>query len=186
MRRHLGPALLCLPFLSGFAVGDSFANVDPARVEAAFLRNFAHYVAWPPQAFADDKASWRVCIIGDDPFGGTLEATLQGRTEQGRTFIVQRLDNIAELKSCHLAYIAFRTAESRRAALSELANRPVLTVGSAPDFLQEGGIVRFQVSDHVEFAVNLDRANSASLRIPAKVLEVAHEVVENGVVRRRR
>jgi YfiR/HmsC-like len=178
--------LLSLTLLSGLAVGDSFATVDAARVEAAFLRNFAHYVIWPRQAFADDKAPWQVCIIGDDPFDDILDATFRGRTEQGRSFVVRRVSRGAQLKSCQLAYVAFRTAETRRAVLSELANHPVLTVGNAPQFLQEGGIIRFSVSDHVEFAVNLDRANAVALKIPTKVLEVAQLVVENGVSRRRR
>jgi len=52
--------------------------------------------------------------------------------------------------------------------------------------LREGGIIRFQVSDRVEMDVNLDQARSASLKIQTKMLEVAHEVLENGVVRSRR
>ena len=66
------------------------------------------------------------------------------------------------------------------------ANRPVLTVGDAPTFLQEGGIIRFHVSDRVGISVNLDRANLVAVKIPANVLEVSQEVVENGVVRRLR
>jgi hypothetical protein len=178
--------LLSLELLPRPAVGDGFVSAEPAKVEAAFLRNFAHYVAWPSHAFADDKAPWRVCILGNDPFDGVLDAILQGRVEQGRSFVVKRVDTVAELRSCHLAYIAFRTAETRRAALAELASRPILTVGDAPDFLEEGGIIRFQVSDHVGFGVDLDHANSASLKIPTKMLEVAQEVVENGVIRRHR
>ena len=45
-----------------------------------------------------------------------------------------------------------------------LQDKPVLTVGEVPRFLQEGGIVRFQVADRVEMRVNLDQARSASLR----------------------
>jgi hypothetical protein len=82
--------------------------------------------------------------------------------------------------------VAYQDAARRRAALNGLKNRPVLTVGRAPGFLREGGIIRFQVSDYVEMSVNLDQARSASLKIQTKMLEVTHEVVENGVVRRRR
>jgi len=155
-------------------------------VEAAFLRNFAHYVSWPAQAFADDNTPWRVCVFGGDPFGEALEDTLKGRTEQGRGFVVRRTDIPAELRPCHVVFIAAAGGAGRRAVLADLANRPVLTVGDAPGFLQEGGIIRFQVTDHVEFGVNLDRAGAASLKIPTKMLEVAQEVVENGAVRRRR
>jgi hypothetical protein len=178
--------LLLFLLLPALVAGEEVARATPSRIEAAFLRNFAHYVAWPPQAFADEHAPWRICVLGGDPFGDVLDDTFNGRAEQGRSFVIVRTDNLADLSSCHVAYVAHRGSDSRHAALAGLANRPVLTVGDAPAFLQEGGIIRFQVTDHVEFAVNLDRANAASLKIPTKMLEVAHEIIENGVVRRRR
>jgi hypothetical protein len=181
MSRHILPTFVCL--MSCLASAQEQAPANTPRVEAAFLRNFAHYITWPNHAFANDNAPWRVCVLGGDPFGDALDDTFRGRAEQGRQFEIVRIDAPAELAPCHIAY---RGGTSRRAALAELANRPVLTVGDAPEFLQEGGMIRFQVSDHVEFGVNLDRARSASLKIQTKMLEVAQEVVENGVVRRRK
>jgi hypothetical protein len=178
-------SLLTILLLATPTWGQDAGKATPPRIEAAFLRNFARYVTWPPQAFADDRSPWRICILGNDPFGDVLDETLRGRTEQGRPFVVVRTESPAETRPCHVVFMAVHGGDSRRAALAELANRPVLTVSDAPAFLQEGGMIRFQVSDHVEFAVNLDRTNSASLRIPTKMLEVAQEVLENGIARRR-
>lgn len=172
--------------LSSPAFGVGVTKVNPARVEAAFLRNFAHYVTWPVAAFADEHAPWQICILGNDPYGDVLDETLKGRTEQGRAFVVNRVANTRALSSCQVAYIGYSSSKSRRAALAELASYPVLTVGNAPGFLQEGGMIRFQISDHVEFAINLDRTNAAALKVPTKVLEVAREIIENGTRRARR
>lgn len=174
--------LLCLPCL---AAGQEFAKVNPRKVEAAFIRNFTHYVTWPAHTFADDHSPWRICIIGDDPFGGILEDTFQGRTEQGRSFEIYHADTLAGLPQCQIVFVAYKISANRRAALAELQNRPVLTVGDASEFLKEGGIIRFDVSDHVEISVNLDQARSDSLTIQTKMLEVSHEVVRNGGVWRR-
>lgn len=184
MLRNIFLTFAC--FLSCLAGAQEQARANPPRVEAAFLRNFAHYVTWPVQAFANDNAPWRVCVLGSDPFGTVLDDTFRGRTEQGRPFEVVRADAPADIATCQIVFVAYPGSASRRAALAELKNRPVLTVGDAPEFLQEGGMIRFQVSDHVEFGVNLDRTRSASLKIQTRMLEVAHEVVENGVARRRR
>lgn len=175
--------LMCLPC---HAVGAEPAKGNLPRVEAAFLRNFAHYITWPASAFADDRSPWRICVLGKDPFGDALEKTFEGREEQGRPFEVVRTESPADLAPCHMVYFAQRTPESRRAVLAELAKRSVLTVGDAPGFLQEGGVIRFEVTDHVEFAINLDQARAASLKVQTKVLEVAYEVIENGIARRRR
>lgn len=158
------------------------ATVDPHNVEAAFLLNFARYVTWPPGAFADDRSPWHICILGGDPFGEVLDKTFRGRTEQGRPFVIVRTDKLSELKRCQIVYVAYKVSMNRRAALAELDDLPVLTVSNAPGFLQEGGIIRFDVKDFVAMSVNLDRARAASLSIQTKMLEVSDDVIENGKV----
>jgi hypothetical protein len=155
-----------------------------SRVEAAFLRNFARYVVWPPSAFAGDQAPWAVCIFGDDPFGSVLEQTFQGRTEKGRSFAVVRKVSVEQLNGCQIAYFGGANAARHRAALELLRRMPVLTVGQSPEFLAEGGIIRLTAGERIEMSVNLDQARAASLTIPTKMLEVAHEVVDQGVTRR--
>ena len=70
--------------------------------------------------------------------------------------------------------------------LRRVRDMPVLTVGSADDFLAEGGVIRLQPGERMEMSVNLDQARSASLGIPTKLLEVSRDVMENGVLRRLR
>lgn len=164
--------------------GQEWHRADPNRIEVVVLRNLAHYVAWPTDAFDDAKSPWRIGVLGADPFGKLLEEALQGRTEQGRAFEVARADTLAVLPPCQIVFVAIKDARTRRAALSSFKNQPVLTVGDVPGFLEEGGIIRFQVSDRVEMSVNLDQARSVSLRIQTKMLEVAREVLENGEIRR--
>lgn len=175
--------LACLPC---FAAAEDSQRTNATRIQAAFLRNFAHYVTWPDRAFVSGNAPWRICVLGGDPFGDALDDTFKGRTEQGRPFEIVRAETAADIAACQIVFVAYRTSASRRAALAELDDRPVLTVGDAPEFLQEGGMIRFQVSDHVEFGVNLDRTRSASLKMQTRMLEVAREVVENGVTRGRK
>lgn len=157
--------------------------MNPNKIKAAFLRNFTRYVTWPADVFADDRSPWRICILGNDPFGDILDKTLMGRAEQGRAFEILRAATLNELPRCQIVYIAYEDAAKRRAALAELKKSPVLTVGDAPEFLQEGGIIQFQIGDRVEMRINLDQARSASLTIPTKMLEVSQEVMENGVVK---
>jgi hypothetical protein len=178
--------MLAIAGVPCFAAAEDSLRANAAKVEAAFLRNFAHYVTWPEQAFASEHSPWRICVLGGDPFGNTLDETFQGRTEQGRPFEIVRAEASTDIATCQIVYVAYRTSASRRTALAELVNRPVLTVGDAPEFLQEGGMIRFLVSDHVEFGVNLDRTRSASLKMQTRLLEVAREVVENGVARSRK
>lgn len=164
--------------------GQESAVENPNKVKAAFLRNFAHYVTWPGSAFPDSRSPWRVCILGRDPFGDTLEKTFLGRTEQDRSFEVHRGDALQRLPTCQIVFLAFDDPVVRRAILSELKGKPVLTVGDTPEFLREGGVIRFQVEDRVRLSINLDQARAASLAVQTRMLEVSQEVVENGVLRK--
>lgn len=166
--------------------GQELVVDNPNKVEAAFLRNFAHYVSWPDTAFIESNSPWCVGILGRDPFGEVLETTFRGRTEQGRSFEIFRADTVDNLPPCQIVFIAYKDAAKRRAVLGELKNKPVLTVGDAPEFLREGGVIRFQVGDRVRMSINLDQARAVSLTIQTRMLEVASEVLENGVVRQMR
>lgn len=156
---------------------------DPNKVKAAFLRNFARYVVWPQKAFSDDLAPWRVCVLGSDPFGSMLEATLAGRKEQGRPFAIYRGSTLDALPACQILYVAYNQASQRRSVLSALRDQPVLTVGDGEDFLFEGGMIRFRVGERVEISVNLDRTRAASLLVQTKMLEVSYQALENGILR---
>jgi hypothetical protein len=156
---------------------------DLRRVEAAFLRNFARYVSWPETAFRDAKAPWQIGVLGRDALADALERTLQGRTEQERPFEVRRARSAEALRDCHIVFVGFEDPVRRRAALAELKGRPILTVGDAEGFLEDGGTVQLIVRDTVQFSVNLDQARAGALRIQTKMLEISRAVFENGVTR---
>jgi hypothetical protein len=166
------------------ATTQGITQVDPFNIEAAFLRNFAHYVSWPTHAFADKLSPWYICVLGKDPFGKVLESTFRGRTELGRPFKILRSDKLSDLDQCQILYIAYKVSASRRAVLAKLKDRPVLTVSNAPGFLSEGGIIRFDVADYVRISVNLDQARAVELAIQTKMLEVSNDIIENGKLRK--
>lgn len=175
-------AVLLVASRSAPAAAD-LATQNPSKVEAAYVRNFARYVTWPDGSFREPRAPWQVCVLGRDRFGDVLEQTLQGRTEQDRTFEVRRGPSGEGLHGCQIVFVGYDDAPRRRAALADLKGRPVLTVGDAEGFLEEGGIIQFVVRDTVQMSINLDPARAGALKIQTKMLEVSVAVVENGVSR---
>lgn len=176
-------ALVVILLLPGMAAGQGEAR-NSREVEAAFLRNFAHYVNWPQHAFTNEQLPWCVAILGEDPFGQILETTFNGRSEKGRSFVLFRAASLDELPNCQIVFINYENAGKRRAALEKLKNKPVLTVSDAPEFLNEGGVIQFQVGERVSMSVNLDQARAALLTIQTKMLEVSSDILENGELRR--
>lgn len=184
MRSALWRLAFALVMLPPLVASRELETHNPYKIEAAFLRNFAHYVTWPSTAFPKNRSSWHIGILGPDPFGKVMEETLEGRVEQGLPFSVFRADSLVDLPQCQIIYIAYKDARRRRAVLNILKDKPVLTVSEAEDFLIEGGVIRFQVNDKVSMGVNLDQAKRSLLSIQTKVLEVSRDILENGVVSR--
>lgn len=174
-------AALALALAPGVAApeGQALVTSNPDKLKAAFLLNFAHYVTWPDGVFPEAGTPWRICVLGAEPFGEVLERAVQGRTEKRRRFEVVHARSPRDLPPCQMVFIALDDA-GRRDALARLRHKPVLTVSDAPGFLEEGGIIRFEVRDRARMSINLDLARASSLAIDTKMLEVADEVVENG------
>lgn len=150
------------------------------EVKAAFLYNFAKFVEWPPQAFAQSSAPLRICVLGHDPFGDTLSKIVQGKSISGRIIMNQRLQSTSEARACHILFISRSDPEDLNKAIQSTRDLPVLTVGESDDFLAQGGVVNFVLEeDRVRFEINLRAAESHRLKLSSKLLAVAR-VVKSG------
>ncbi len=140
-------------------------------VKAAYLRNFVSFVEWPQNRIG---ASFNICLLGNDPFRGSLDELVQGESVNGRPVAVRRIGRVEN--TCQILFVG-STAPAAFPALS--AARPgMLLVGEKPSFLREGGMINFVVdSDRVRFDVNLKAAEQSSLKISSRLLAVARTVL---------
>jgi hypothetical protein len=148
------------------------------RIKAAFLFNFIQYVEWPPDTFKDAHDPLTYCTIGDDPFQGMLDESLNAKSAGMRPLRVQHLKPTENFQGCQILFIG--TNEKKRVAevLEALKQSPVLVVGESSHFVQQGGTVGFLSEDNtIRFEVNLDAAQRARLNISATLLSVAKSVI---------
>ncbi|MCD6049875.1 MAG: YfiR family protein, partial [Verrucomicrobia bacterium] len=109
------------------------------QVKAAFLLNFTKFVEWQAAALPEGPEPFCIVILGDDPFGQTLDATLQGETVKGHKMVIHRVQRLSDVKECHLLFISKSEKGRVSAILTELKDRPVLTVSEVDDFAERGG-----------------------------------------------
>jgi len=141
-------------------------------VKAAFLFNFTKFVQWPA-AFASAEAPFTICIVGEDPFGRTLDDLVQGESVSGHRINVQRLQGDTQ-NSCQLEYVAKNNSIPANALE---AGSGVLTVGEGDEFVRRGGMVGFVIDDRrVRFDISLKAAANAGLKLSSKLLAVARSV----------
>jgi hypothetical protein len=174
-RCGVNAALLLLAVLCPFASVSAAAETrTEAEVKAAFLFNFTKFVQWPPSAFEASSSPLSICILGDDPFGKTLDQLVDGEAIGGRKVVIDRLRGEPPPKSCQVVFVGKR---ERRADVMEQFGPGVLTVGDGADFLRDGGMIAFVLDrGHVRFDINQRAASNAALSLSARLLNVARSV----------
>jgi hypothetical protein len=71
-------AAVWLLFAGSSAVGQQ--KPSEYQVEAAYLYNFGRFVEWPAKGATARTSAFNICVLGEDPFGQALDATLAGET----------------------------------------------------------------------------------------------------------
>jgi len=172
-------ALVCLALTLALA-GDARAGstVEEYSVKAAFLFHFAQFIEWPPGAFKNPGAPLTYCTVGEDPFRGALEATLNGKTIGIRGLRVAHFKQVEEVRDCQVVFLGGLGKKTVPEALAALADRPVLTVGETQQFAQDGGMIGFRLEENkVRFEINLAATERAGLKISAQLLALASKVI---------
>src|SRR2546425_7693406 len=75
-------------------------------LKAAFLFNFARFVEWPAEAFADATSPFTIGILGDDPFGKSLDAIVASETVRDRPLLVRRYRSVEQVDTCHILFVS--------------------------------------------------------------------------------
>ena len=105
-RRRPGLWLVLLALLFGGGQSLSAQATKEYQVKAAFLFNFAQFIAWPGTVFTNTDAPFVIGILGSDPFGGALEDTVQGETVNSHKIVIERARTVADLKNCQLIFVS--------------------------------------------------------------------------------
>jgi hypothetical protein len=133
-------------------------------------------VKWPDAPSFANSDNFRICVLGQDPFGDILDATVRGEKLDGKPIVVQRLHRAQDAGSCRMVFVS----KSERGSLSALLptlKAPVLTVSDIPDFSRHGGMIEFVEQDgRVRFVVNLQAAQQSGLTVSSELLKVASAV----------
>ncbi len=147
------------------------ADVSRATLKAGFLYNFARFAEWPALPAGGSIA---LCIVGDDDIATALAEMVNGQTISGHPLDVSRPTDSRTWRGCHLLFFADRETKQFAAGKSGIITLPILTVSDGKDFSQSGGIIEFFVDDgRMRFAINVDAAERASVRLSSRLLGLA-------------
>jgi YfiR/HmsC-like len=159
------------------SLGARLMMADPSleyQVKAVCVLNAARFVSWPASAFSDIEAPLVIGILGDNPFGSTLQDVVNGATVRQRKIVVRRI-NIGEAAAgCHILFVSRSERDRLDSILSALRDASVLTVSELDGFAGNGGMIELTL-DHgkIRFEVNQEASRRARLKIDSQFLLLA-------------
>ncbi len=173
--------LIIVCFMLSWAQGPYAESTTPREylIKAGFLYNFAKFVEWPDDAFADSSVPLTLCIIGKDPFGASLRS-VEGETFMGRKLLIRRFSRLRDMDNCHILFISSSERKRLPAILARMKGKQILSVADMKGFARRGGIINLiKVQDRIRFEINVDAARRAGLKISSKLLNLATIVKED-------
>lgn len=151
------------------------------QVKAVFLFNFGQFVEWPKDAFDTPQAPFVIGILGDDPFGQTLDDVIRGESVGPHSLVVRRFRDVAEISDCNILFISRTEQERLGEALSAVKAHSVLTVTDIDGAEKQGAIiVLFNDRNRIRMRINLAAAKAKQLVISSKLLRPAEVVGAEG------
>jgi hypothetical protein len=185
--RATRPVLSLRPLLIAVAAACAFLaipvlhaqNPRPTdyQVKATYLYNFGRFIEWPGKVAAAQGGSFTVCVLGQDPFGPSLDATLAGETIGGKTVVAKRISSAEESGDCQILFLSLTDDSRLNKIIADLDKRAVLTVSDMSQFVKRGGMIQFVLEGKkVRFEVNLTATQHAGLTLSSELLKVATAV----------
>lgn len=170
--------LFCAALFAGTCVNAHPASPTEYEVKAAFIHNIAKFVEWP--AAARRTGSLKLCILGQSPFGNSLDA-LQGKTIGNKVWEVLPAKPNTNLRECGVLFIAASESDNLSQILERLQGSNVLTMGDTAGYAAQGVMVNFYLEqDKVRFEINVGATSRAGLKVSSQLLKLARIVAGSG------
>jgi hypothetical protein len=172
MRRAWLAALLSLS-----AVCWPSTTPNEYQVKAVFLFNFGQFVEWPASAFDTPQAPFIIGVVGEDPFGETLDDVVRGESVGSHSLMVRRFKDAADISGCHILFIGRDERDQLDDVLAVARGQSILTVTDIAGAEKQGAmIVLVNERNRIRLRINLAAAKASQLVISSKLLRPAEVI----------
>lgn len=143
------------------------------RVKAAFLYNVAKFVDWPTTPATDPAMD--LCILGDPEFAAVVRQELANKRIGSAPLLIHESSAVDTSQECQILFIGRPVGTTQRLEdIAKLQGLPVLTVGVADSFVDDGGIMRLKrEAGKLRFEIGLSNLQRSGLAISSKLLRLA-------------
>lgn len=156
----------------------SLEFAEEYEIKSVYLFNLGEFIQWPKDKI---KNNFEICILGYDWLGENLDfiATTQ-KTIQKADVIIKRIQQTDETENCHIVFISKSEESHLHTIMSDLKNKPILTVSDNEDFITQGGMIQFYLLDsRIRLMLDPQTIQESGLKASAQLMSVSRLVEHN-------
>lgn len=156
----------------GMAMPSVSAREATDQIKASYIFNFLKFVRFP-SATLHSGDNVRVCLLGRDHFGATLDA-IHGRSTGQAIVEIARLgpyhSNLS-VEGCHVIYVTDSEAHKIDRILAGIDRYNSLTIAEFVPFVSHGGMIElFEKDDTIRFRINAELVKDAKFQIASQLI----------------
>ena len=141
------------------------------KLRTVVVYSFTRYVVWPEGSNSGD---FEIKVLGDSPFLSELNVMAQSKKVGDRPIKVTKINNLSELKKCHILILPASQSSQLGAVLESLEGSPVLLVTEEPGMGLKGSDINFIDKDgKLAFELNQNAVNKRKLKVSTELTRLA-------------
>ena len=151
--------------------------VGEYQVKSVFLYNFTKFVTWPTNTDSTTNSPFVIGIVGEDPFGNTLEDAVRGELAQNQPIVIKRFRSGEAISKCQILFISRSEKDRLNDVLDQVKGQPVLTVADTPRAAEHGVMINLLlVQGSVKMEINQAMVEASRIVVSSKLLSLARIV----------
>jgi hypothetical protein len=164
-------------------------RLEEYRLKAEFIERLTHFVKWPerhapgptPDAPPVPATTFRLCLIGNNPFGDSLQDLAHRFRIHDLPIELRQLRQPGEADGCQILFISSSERDRLEPVLAATRGNGVLTIADTDGFAARGVVVNFYVANNkIGFEINEAAARREGFEFSARLLKLARRVGEGG------
>ncbi|MBL4783335.1 MAG: YfiR family protein [Porticoccaceae bacterium] len=176
---------LCLVFGLSLTTAPSLAaDFASHEIKAVFLFNFANFVRWPDDAFAEESSPFIFCASNpQSAIVKTLAQVIHGESQERHQLLLKAPFKSNELADCHLLFLEEADLAEYHSQLPSLSSGSLLTVSDSDNFADSGGLIQLvENKSRIQPLINSSQLERSKLTISSTLLRLAkiHRPPNNG------
>lgn len=139
--------------------------------------NFTLYTEWPDDRSTSEKNTFKITILGKNPFGDILEKIYSTETIENKKVEIDYQNTITDTIETDILFISKSKQKDIENIIEILTGKPILTIGDTEGYAHKGVLINFYIEDRkVRFEINETAVKKAGFIMDFRLLSFARIV----------